>query len=627
MEVCFKGNLEEISAGLHLVADEIGLELKETGVLVEVEQWKENKLEIYFHHDHGYIRYNRPIHFFRAIGLFIQQASEQPSFHLLEVPKFETNGVMLDCSRNAVMKTDQVKILMRKMAVMGLNMLMLYMEDTYEIKEQPYFGYMRGRYSPNELEELDDYGWKLGIEVIPSIQTLAHLSTFLRWQANNQYKDTDDILLAGAETTYKLIDEMIQAAAASFRTNRIHIGMDEAHFLGRGNYLNDHGFVPSFSIMEEHLQKVMKLIMKQGLSPMMWSDMYFRMASSTGDYYDEEAAIPSAVVEGMPEGMQFVYWDYYHEEEEVYERFLQTHKEFGPPPVFAGGIWTWNGVAVNYKKTFQTTNAALTACKREGIQEVFAALWGDDGAETDLMTGLLGMQLYAEHGYSNDLDMEKLRKRFKYCTGAEMNAFIVLGELDQPVGSAEQTALEPENPAKYILWQDPLLGLFDEHLKGLKLREFYEGLEKRLCRWQKEAGQWGCLFRVPLAQAAVLAGKSELGIELKTAYDQKDMKKLANIARNRLPLLIERIESLKSVHYDQWMERNKPFGWEVLEVRYAGLLSRTETALHRVNSFLEGSIDCIPELEEKRLPFSNHNHRTSYVRSNRYLDIFSANRM
>ena len=37
------------------------------------------------------------------------------------------------------------------MACFGLNTLLLYIEDMYEVKEFPKFGYMRGRYSTEEF--------------------------------------------------------------------------------------------------------------------------------------------------------------------------------------------------------------------------------------------------------------------------------------------------------------------------------------------------------------------------------------------------------------------------------------------------------------------------------------------
>ena len=70
---------------------------------------------------------------------------------------------MLDCSRNGVMKLSVVKKFIRYMAIMGLDTLMLYTEDTYEIPEYPYFGYMRGRYSCEELKEMDEYGGYRGL--------------------------------------------------------------------------------------------------------------------------------------------------------------------------------------------------------------------------------------------------------------------------------------------------------------------------------------------------------------------------------------------------------------------------------------------------------------------------------
>ena len=66
---------------------------------------------------------------------------------------FKRFGIMLDCSRNAVMQVSQVKKMMDYMCAMGYNTVMLYIEDTYEVDNQPYFGYLRGRYSQKELKD------------------------------------------------------------------------------------------------------------------------------------------------------------------------------------------------------------------------------------------------------------------------------------------------------------------------------------------------------------------------------------------------------------------------------------------------------------------------------------------
>lgn len=88
--------------------------------------------------------------------------------------------------------------MLRKMALMGMSVAMLYTEDTYEIPQQPYFGYLRGRYTQQQLRELDRYAADLGIELIPCIQTLAHLERALHWPQNDpDLRDTEDCLMVG----------------------------------------------------------------------------------------------------------------------------------------------------------------------------------------------------------------------------------------------------------------------------------------------------------------------------------------------------------------------------------------------------------------------------------------------
>ena len=68
------------------------------------------------------------------------------------IRKFNKFGVMLDCSRNAVMNVEQLKNFISLLSHMGYNQVQLYMEDTYEINGEAYFGYLRGKYTQKELK-------------------------------------------------------------------------------------------------------------------------------------------------------------------------------------------------------------------------------------------------------------------------------------------------------------------------------------------------------------------------------------------------------------------------------------------------------------------------------------------
>ncbi len=603
MKLKFTGCTEINSEGIEIFGRMLNFEIASDGITVILEQ-RPGTLEVGFSANSGFIRFDKKIHFYRGLGLFIENLRKCDSFHIIEHPQFDMDGVMADVSRNAVLKVQSIKLLLEKMAVMGLDTLMLYTEDTYKVEGLPYFGYMRGSYSYQELKECDDYADIFGIEIIPCIQTLAHIDQALKWNFARDIKDTEDILLVGSQKTYEFLEKLIKAITAPFRSKKIHLGMDEAHFLGLGKYLDKHGYRRRFDIMSEHLRLVTGITDKYGLEPMIWSDMYFRLGSKTGDYYDMNAVIPEDVPGKIPPNLQLVYWDYYHNDEDSYLRLIKSNKQLKQDIIFAGGIWTWNGICVNYGKTFVTTNAAMKACKKEGVKKVIATMWGDNGAETNIFSALLGLQLFAEHGYSPDIDMDKLNERFEFCTGGSAQAFLDISFINQAPGAAG-IFHDVANPPKYILWQDILTGLFDKHLEGLDLNEYYSVLETKFKAYAAAGGQWSFIFKMLHKLCSVLSLKSGIGIELKAAYDSRDKNLLGKIAADSLPKLYNLIEELRAAHREQWFNTYKPFGWEILDIRYGGLMARVSTAQFRINEFVTGNVDFIEELEEDRLWFDN----------------------
>ncbi|GGD93728.1 beta-N-acetylhexosaminidase [Paenibacillus nasutitermitis] len=603
MKLNFMGDLDGLKDGLQLLAAEAGIELSSEGRVVEVVNHSINRIIVEAEGDSLRIAYQRKIHFFRAIGLLVEALRESSTFLIEEEPQFDMNGPMFDVSQGgAVIRTDSIKAFLRKMALMGLDMIMLYTEDSFDVKEQPYFGYMRGRYSQDEIREMDDYADQFGIEMIPCIQTLGHLADVLKWKAFADLRDDHETMLVGYDRTYEFIEQMLVAASAPVRSKRIHIGMDEAWKLGLGEYLVQNGLQSKADIMNIHLKKVMEIVESLDLVPMMWSDMYFRGSSPSGEYYDRNIVISDEVIAGMPKNIQFVYWDYYHYDEGFYTDFVRTHKTFGSTPIFAGGIWNWKGFVLNYGATFDSTNAALNVCKREGVREVFVTLWGDDGTECDWFSALLGLQLYAEHGYALELDEDKLSRRFQYCTGGRMEDFMAIKNVDEPPGIQPMNH-ETYNPSRYMLWQNVMMGLFDENLRGLDMAGHYTELQKQMALFATRNGEYGFVFEVLERLCNVLILKADIGIRITDAYLGGDKQELARIAQETLPEIRTRVEKLRAYHMERWHVVNKPFGWDIIDLRYGGLFMSLNTAIERISSYLAGNVDRLEELEEKRLLF------------------------
>lgn len=611
---------EELLPGLQALAPVYGFQLDGKGIPLSAAHSDQIKAEL--SEGKAVIAFNKRIHFFRGFGLLLEALSRgETAFSACETPQFDTNGAMFDVSQgNAVPKVETVKGLLCRMAVMGLNLLMLYCEDSYTVPEEPYFGYMRARYTEAELRECDDFAYALGIEMVPCIQTLSHLTDALKWQAFDDIKEDADTLFVGGEKTYEFVEHLLRAASAPFRSRRIHIGMDEAWRLGRGRYLTEHGLVPGEKIMQEHLVRVMEIVRRLGLRPMMWSDMFFR-AFADGDYYKEDIEIPAGAEKLVPSDVSLVYWDYYHLDEEFYRNFIQKHRIFGEP-VFAGGIWTWFGFGANWGMTFASTHPALRACKALGVKEVFATIWGDNGTESDILSNLLGLSLFAEHGYAEEFDEDKFRRRFEFCCGARYEDFYALRLLDEVPGCGEGN-LEQVNPAKYLMWQDLLIGLFDYNIAGLPLEGHYQALAK-VFESAAEAGPYQDMFAFYAQTARVLSMKAELGIRITDAYRQKDRKALKGQLAVIQALQAE-AEELRRRHKAVWFARYKALGWEIMDMRYGSLFIRLRSAAEEIGDYLAGRLSQLEELEEERRSF---NGKEGLVRhANWYGRMVSAGRI
>ena len=114
------------------------------------------------------------------------------------------------------MKVSELKKFIDYISKMGYNCLELYAEDTYQIDGEPYLGYLRGAYTKDELKEVDAYAKDKGIELIPCIQTLAHITNMCKIPHYWDIIDCDDILLIGNEKTYAFIENMFK-----FNFNRV----------------------------------------------------------------------------------------------------------------------------------------------------------------------------------------------------------------------------------------------------------------------------------------------------------------------------------------------------------------------------------------------------------------------
>ena len=506
--------------------------------------------------------------------------------------KFKKLGAMLDESRNAVMKPEAVKRYIDIMSDLGYNCLMLYTEDTYEVDNQPYFGHNRGRYSQAELKELDEYAKTKGIELIPCIQTLAHLKCIFRWSEYNSFCDCDDILLCGENKTYKLIEDIFATLDKCFTTRTVNIGMDEAHMIGRGKYQDKHGYENRFDILLKHLQRVSEIAKKYNFELIMWGDMFFRLlnAANGGSYYSGEVDVPQEVKDMIPDNVRLIYWDYYSHFKENYDKKILAHKAIKDNIWFAGGIYTWTGFAPHNIFSMKANEIAFNSCIEHGVEYAVVTLWGDNGAECSKFTALPALYAAAQNA-RGIYDREVIKAGFQKKYGIAFDDFLAVDLVDTPNGAEGRVV----NAEKYLLYNDCFMGLFDNMVQP----EFADGYSKAAQKLEALAqnNQYGIFFNTLAKLCRVLEIKCDLGLRTRKAYEAKDMATLKSIISD-YEKTVERLEEFYTVYEKQWRYENKPHGFDIQDIRIGGLIRRITHCKNMLTEYINGEIESIPELCE-----------------------------
>ena len=527
-----------------------------------------------------------------AYALSAQECDEKISF--------KTFGILFDCTRGNVITVKHFKHWLRRLALMGYNLAMIYTKDAYQLPDEPYFGYMRGAYSLDELKEIDAYAKKLRIEMIGSIQVLGHLEPILRWGAYHQVRDTSSAIMVDEPQTYELVEKMLKFWSEAFTSRRIHLGMDECQDLGRGRFMNEHGYESQFDLYNRHLGRVSKICDKFKLEPIIWSDMYFRYANAKQEYYDTKSRIPDEVKKAIPKNVRFSYWDYYHREPEIYESMLARTGELnGTKPIMASGVWTWKRFWTDYEMTGATVRPCIQACRKTGTDELIFTLWGDDGGYCEFDSAFAALAWAADYASNEKENEDRAAKLFEAVCGTSYRLQMICGALCYTYnGSQDKVVKILPGP---LLWDDPLMGIAQREFPAYKpelaetLLAGYKKIMELVEPHRADTAAGHINFAWNLANVLVL--KLELRKMLEHAYAKHDFNTLETIAERYVPDLIDAIDGLQEAFRVQWKRSFKSFGLELMQIRLGGLCERYRELARVLEEFVEGEIDSIPELE------------------------------
>ncbi len=513
-------------------------------------------------------------------------------------------GVMIDCSRNAVMKPSEVMKFIDCLEKMGYNTLELYTEDTYKIDGEPYAGYMRGAYSKEEIKAIDAYAAAHGIELIPCVQTLAHFTNLVKLPQYYNIVDVNDILLIDEPRTYEFIENIFKTLSESFTSRNVNIGMDEAHMVGLGRYLDKHGYKNRFELLIKHLSRVADIAKKYGFKPHMWSDMFFRLVNG-GEYFAHKR-IDQKTLEQLPENIELVFWEYNDRGIDYYNKMLDAHSDFNRNIWYAGASWTWTGFAPRSHYTLKAMGPAMKSVIGHGIKDVLITMWGDNGGECSFYSTL--PSLYAVKQYSEgNFDEKSIKEGFRELFGLDFDGFMLL---DGPESGVD---------CKRILYSDCFIGQYDMEVAATR-KINYNRMARNIKKAAEGAGEYAYVFDSMSALCRVLEIKKNLGTLTRKYYAENDKESLKALTK-RYDLCIRKLKAFYNDFKTLWFKENKSFGWEIQDARLGGLMLRLQSCKDIINDYVDGRLSNIDELDEPQLPFKKNYGAPRYSRIISYSDI------
>lgn len=505
-------------------------------------------------------------------------------------------GALVCCASNGVMKPTTEKKLVDILEKIGYNLLELCIDDLYRIDDEPFFGYMRGGYTHDEIKDLDAYCRLHGVELVPCIQTLSHLDNLVKLPVYADIVDIDNIMLVDEPKTYELIDKMFASIAADFTTRNVNIGFDEAQHVGLGKYLDKHGYVDRHELLLRHLNKVVEIAAKYGFKVHMWSDMFYRL-SNHGEYSVLNPVLPQKVIDGVPD-VELCYWDYYNTDEAMYDAMMTSHEQFGKPLWFTCAAWTSQGFSPLNHYAIKTIVPAMKQVAKHGIENVLVALWGDNGHDCSYFSAL--PVLYAAKQYAEgNFDEESIKQGFAETFGLSYDDFMLL---DAPNVTGDNVDYsKPYSSCKALLFSDPFLGWNDNAVANTFLPD-YKQIAVEISLAGRRNKRYKYLFDNMVALCNALALKATLGVDTRKAYRENDRKVLSELQKRYIKTA-KAVRKFKKTLQAVWFADNKPFGWEIHEIRLGGLISRLENCAARIKDYVQGKENSIQELDIDVLPY------------------------
>lgn len=185
-------------------------------------------------------------------------------------------GIHLDL-KGAPLPIDILLAEIQRMAIWGINLLLIEYEDTFPYAFDPAIRAATA-YTPDDIGRIVRTCKSLNVEIVPLVQTFGHMEFVLKHpryrhlaQTAGSFSSVDPTLPASRELILHMVDELLAAHPDS---RWLHLGGDEVWDLGEGERSNARAAeIGKDGLYLEHMNPIIDHVLARGVRPILWDDM------------------------------------------------------------------------------------------------------------------------------------------------------------------------------------------------------------------------------------------------------------------------------------------------------------------------------------------------------------------
>ncbi len=286
-----------------------------------------------------------------------------PALQLVDWPSLPFRGISDDMARGQVLTLRQMKKVVRFMALYKMNTYMPYLEDLLTSRHYPSIGKTRGRLTPREIRELQDYAKSYFVQIIPIFEMLGHCENIL---IQPQFRHLAEFPgAASLNPTSAAVDtflrNLISDWAPQFDSPYFHAGLDESWDVGKGQ---SRIYVERYNtavVHAAHYRKLYEMLKKQGKKMIMYGDIILRNPE---------------IITQLPRDILIMDWHYGAASDYPSVEFFQrTGRKFLVSP----GVSDWRRIFPDLTNAFANIQYLTQKGARYGALGSIVSTWGDYG--------------------------------------------------------------------------------------------------------------------------------------------------------------------------------------------------------------------------------------------------------